>query len=569
MIIFESVQYKNFLSTGNKFIKIKLNQNDKTLIIGKNGAGKSQLIDALTFALYGKAFRKINLGQLVNSINQKKAVVELRFSIGSMKYKIVRGITPAKFEIWINGNLKLQESSLKDYQRFLENNILKMNEKTFRQIVVLGSTSYVPFMRLSAADRRTVIEDLLDIQVFSIMNFLTKTKLNVIGDDYKGVQSELRILNNSLELKKEHFESMKNKSIERIDANNTEIKFLNDKMDDFQQKNDENEVSVRSFRMDIADSDTVINNKNKIKNFNSQIKRNKGKFIQEADFFMNNESCPKCKQDIDNDFKNNHLCDIKGKIENAEKGLVAAKTELDKLSVRIDHINETLSKISLVEKDIITNNSEITSIDAYIKKLIDDNKDLLNSDNNSFDESEIGVIKDDIDKYSGKRDKLTSQSFYYSTIVEMLKDGGIKTRIIKSYIPIINKLIRKYFDIMEFGIDFTFDESFNESISDRKRDKHTYFSFSEGEKMRIDLCLLFTWRELTRLRNSAATNLLIFDEIGDSSLDDSGFEVFMKIINESAKNQNVFIISHKGDIMADKFRNVISFEKVGNFTEMK
>lgn len=569
MITFESVKYKNFLSTGNKFISIILNKNDKTLIVGKNGAGKSQLIDALTFALYGKAFRKINLGQLVNSINQKKAVVELKFSIGSMKYRIVRGISPAKFEIYINDNLKPQDSSIKDYQRFLENSILQMSEKTFRQIVVLGSTSYVPFMRLSAADRRTVIEDLLDIQVFSIMNFLTKTRMNVVGDEYKEVQNELRILNNSLELKKKHLEDMKNKSIERIDANNKEIKFLNEKIETFKDNNDNINTTIGEMRTDIADGNNTIEKRDKINSFHTQIKRNKNKFASEINFFENNEQCPKCKQDIDSDFKEEHLCSIKDKIINAEKGLKAATTELDSLNGRIKYINDILDDIIEKEREIITNDSEITSIEAYIKKLIADNKDLLNADNNFFDESEIDEINDELDKYKGKRDNLTSRAFYYSTIVEMLKDGGIKTRIIKSYIPIINKLIRKYFDIMEFGIDFTFDESFSESISDRKRDKHTYFSFSEGEKMRIDLCLLFTWRELTRLRNSAATNLLIFDEIGDSSLDDSGFEVFMKIINESAKNQNVFIISHKGDVMADKFRNVISFEKVGNFTEMK
>lgn len=568
MIIFSKLRYKNFLSTGNTWIEIDFCANSKTLIVGKNGAGKSQMIDALTFALYGKAFRKINLSQLVNSINQKRTLVELEFKIGSTKYKIVRGILPAKFEIYVNGKLKPQDAGIKDYQRFLENNILKMNEKTFRQIVVLGSTSYVPFMRLTAADRRMVVENLLDIQIFSVMNFLIRTKINTLTDEFKDVTSELKLLDNTLELKKQHIEEQKANVVEKIEANIAEIKLLKDKIAGYEQEKKTLDSEVLGLSRILAEQKTVKEKRSKIREFRSLIQRNRDKFVKEVEFFETATECPKCLQQIDVDFKHDHICKTKEKMSKAEEGLNKAEEEIEKLDEQINNIEQIIKDIQNKEKRIVYLLSEIVSIEAYIKKLVSENEQIVALRQTKLDDSELFKIQEQIDDQVEKKNGLNQKGYYYSIIIDMLKDGGIKTKIIRTYLPIINKLIRKYLDIMEFNIDFTFDESFNETISDRKRELHTYFSLSEGEKMRVDLCLLFTWRELTRLKNSAATNLLIFDEIGDSSLDSEGFDAFMKIIGETSKNQNVFIISHKGDIMSDKFTNIISFEKKGEFTEM-
>lgn len=569
MIIFNKIRYKNILSTGNKFVEINLNKNPTTLIIGKNGSGKSQMIDALTFALYGKAFRKIILAQLVNSINKKKLVVELEFTIGTTNFKIERGLYPATFKIYIDNVLKKQEAAYKDYQKYLENNILKMSEKTFRQIVVLGSTSYIPFMRLTTGDRRLVVEDLMDIQVFSLMNFIIKNRTSNIEDKYNEVLNNLKILNNSLELKKQHLKEMKGKTVEQIEDNNIEIEKNNNRINDIKKNIDDIRSEIKLLSNNIIDKKELENSKSKIDGFRIQIKSNIDKYDKRINFLKDSTHCPTCEQQIEESFKVNHICETNKKKDISLSGLTKARNEINKITSKLNDIQNILISIQGKEKDIYKLNGELSTLNTHISKLISDNKKLIGIDNSFFDESVLDDIVKEINKYKEERNNKSSDLYYYSIIIELLKDSGIKSKIIRSYLPIINKLIRKYLDILEFNIDFRFDESFTETIISRNRYNFSYANFSEGEKMRIDLCLLFTWRELSRLRNSAATNILIFDEIGDSSLDSEGFEAFMKIIDESAKNQNVFIISHKGDIMTDKFRDVIRFDKVGNFTEIK
>lgn len=565
MIIFKYVKYKNILSTGNAWSQIDLNANKSTLIVGENGAGKSTMLDAICFALYGKPFRKINKPQLINSINQKGMEVEVAFDIGANSYIVKRGMKPNIFEIWKNGELLNQDAASRDYQAYLEQNILKMNFKSFGQIVVLGSSTFVPFMQLPAQHRREIIEDLLDIQIFSTMNILLKDKVQNNKSEITDIKYEIELITNNIQLAKDHNESIrriKETEVSRIkdkvkeqltfiEGENTEIDLINSKIDtlvlSIQDKADMNKKL-----QDLIDVD------NKLSSKSSQLNK-------EIGFYENHDNCPTCKQGIAHDFKEYTVNQHKSKVEQITDG----RTEI---AGKISQVKQRLKEISDIESSITALNLEASSHRANVKLAISVLNGLKNELQNAekevedVDTSKITQLEEDLRSYHIKQEQLHQDRETLAIVGSMLKDGGIKTRIIRQYVPVMNKLINKYLSAMDFFVQFELDENFEETIKSRFRDVFSYGSFSEGEKLRIDLALLFTWRAVSKLRNSVTTNLLIMDEIMDSSLDNTGTEEFLKIINELTADSNVFIISHKGDQLYDKFENIIRFEKYKNFS---
>lgn len=568
MIVFEKVTYKNLLSVGKQPIEIDLQKNNLTLIVGMNGAGKSQNIDAIFFALYGKPFRKIKKEQMVNSVNRKALLVELEFSSGNTQYKVVRGITPVKFEIWVNGKLKDQNGASKDYQNYLENNILKMSEKTFRQIIVLGSTSYVPFMRLTAADRRKVVEDLLDIGLFSTMNGVVKTRVSTLTDSHRDATTRLNVLNTTMTLKEKHAEETRLRASGEVSRKESAKANLIRQVDEAVKilrvlTTDREVLTAR-----ITDQSQVAATHKQLSEYGATFQRGIRKYEKEKDFFNANSKCPTCFQQISEDFKDVGKTHADKEIGKLQEGLGQLENETKKTITRLEEIEKVLVKLQVNSRRSMECQSGIQSDNKMIASLDEDIK-RFNSIETSENDEEMKLLKIEIDTIKSQLSELNTQGRHYSILVEMMKDGGIKTKIVKSYLPLINRLIKKYLGILDFAIDFRFDQEFNEQIKSRNRDIYSYANFSEGEKLRIDLCLLFTWREIARNKNSASCNLLWFDEIGDSSLDSNGFDSFLKIINQSQEDQNIFIISHKGDILADKFDNILTFQKRGLFTEMK
>jgi DNA repair exonuclease SbcCD ATPase subunit len=567
MIIFESVKYKNILSTGNAWTEVQLNRSKSTLIIGDNGAGKSTMLDALTFALYGKPFRKINKNQLLNSVNGKGLEVEAYFTITNNKYVIKRGIKPALFEVWKNDKLLNQDAAARDYQTYLEESILKLNYKSFGQVVVLGSSTFVPFMQLRAAERRDVIEDLLDIQIFTTMNTLLKERMSDSKSEISDIKHQIDLLENTIKSSKEHNESIrrmkesevgkiKEKLRDQIEFIEGEKKIVEDFLDEIEQ-----------LTSSISDKAVVKNKLEEVQSLDSELASKLKSLRKEIDFYEHNDNCPTCKQGIEHDFKSETVGSNSAKVSEIE----SARGEL---KLRGDKLEERLRSIDLVEDDINARNLDVSEHRAnhkmalsscnYIKDELDDaEKEVV-----AVDSGEIEAQERMLQENHDKQTELFDDKETLIAVSSMLKDGGIKTRIIKQYVPVMNKLIGKYLSAMDFFVQFELDENFNETIKSRFRDEFSYSSFSEGEKLRIDLALLFTWRAVSKLRNSVSTNLLIMDEIMDSSLDSSGTEEFLKIIEELTSDSNIFIISHKGDQLFDKFHSVIKFEKVKNFSRI-
>ena len=567
MIIFESVKYKNILSTGNAWTEVQLNRSKSTLIIGDNGAGKSTMLDALTFALYGKPFRKINKNQLLNSVNGKGLEVEAYFTITNNKYVIKRGIKPALFEVWKNDKLLNQDAAARDYQTYLEESILKLNYKSFGQVVVLGSSTFVPFMQLRAAERRDVIEDLLDIQIFTTMNTLLKERMSDSKSEISDIKHQIDLLENTIKSSKEHNESIrrmkesevgkiKEKLRDQIEFIEGEKKIVEDFLDEIEQ-----------LTSSISDKAVVKNKLEEVQSLDSELASKLKSLRKEIDFYEHNDNCPTCKQGIEHDFKSETVGSNSAKVSEIE----SARGEL---KLRGDKFEERLRSIDLVEDDINARNLDVSEHRAnhkmalsscnYIKDELDDaEKEVV-----AVDSGEIEAQERMLQENHDKQTELFDDKETLIAVSSMLKDGGIKTRIIKQYVPVMNKLIGKYLSAMDFFVQFELDENFNETIKSRFRDEFSYSSFSEGEKLRIDLALLFTWRAVSKLRNSVSTNLLIMDEIMDSSLDSSGTEEFLKIIEELTSDSNIFIISHKGDQLFDKFHSVIKFEKVKNFSRI-
>jgi DNA repair exonuclease SbcCD ATPase subunit len=533
--------------------------------VGENGAGKSTMLDALSFVLYGKPFRKINKPQLLNSINQKDLVVEVEFAVGGKNYLVKRGIKPSIFEIWSNNKLLNQDAAARDYQAFLEDNILKLNYKSFGQVVVLGSSTFVPFMQLPAKSRRDVIEDLLDIQIFTTMNTLLKDRVSTNKENLAEIKYTIDLTKNKIDSAKTHTESireLKESQIKKIksklkeqigyvEKEETEINKLSDEVDDLLSKITDKEKMEKKF--------------SEINDLMRDLENKKRTLTKNLTFYNNHDNCPTCKQGIEHDFKSSVLTDSNDKIVNIE----AAKNQLSNKS---EGVEARLSEISGIESSISTISMKISEHRANKKMAMNACKSLQKElveaerDIETVDDETIKAFENDLKKSMEQQKGLTEEREVLATVGAMLKDGGIKTRIIKQYVPIMNKLINKYLAAMDFFVQFELDESFNETIKSRFRDAFSYSSFSEGEKARLDLSLLLTWRAISRLRNSVATNLLILDEVFDGSLDNNGISDLVKILGDLSGESNIFIISHKGDQIQDKFENVIKFKKHKGFS---
>ncbi len=570
MVIFKSVRFKNFLSYGNTFTEILLNQDKSTLLCGKNGFGKSCVIDAITFGLYGKPFRKINKVGLINSINKSELVVEVEFSIGSNEYKVIRGIKPNIFEIYCNGILVKQDAKVKDYQEHLERYILKMSYKSFTQVVILGSARYTPFMQLSASDRRSIIEDLLDIQIFSNMNLVVKDKVSILKDSIQDCKYNIELFKDKIELQKHNIKQNKKATDDIIQKKEELISDTLTDIETSQNKISELITTNTELTDDITDHNSVSKKLEKFTLIESKLKSGITKLEKENSFYHSNDNCPTCKQSIEPEFK---LETIEKNISKIDELLVGDK----KLIEEVSSIKSRLSEISVINKQITENNVEISKLNASIIssqkyiKLISSEIESLRDTSNPLDggSDKLQELIESLDVYVEKYEEYINEKNYYDFITIMLKDGGIKTNIIKQYLPILNKYINQYLAQLDFFVNFNINENFEEVIKSRHRDEFTYANFSEGEKMRLDLAILFSFRQLARLKNSVNTNLLILDEIMDGSLDSGGTDVFMNLLSTVDKSTNVFVISHKSDQISDKFNTILQFDKVKNFSRMQ
>jgi len=566
-INFEKVKYKNILSTGNVFTTIPLNEVPSTLIAGSNGSGKSTLLDAIVFGLYGRPFRNINKAQLVNSINNKELIVELYFSAGGDKYMIRRGIKPNIFEIWKNGAMINQDASVRDYQAFLEDSILGINFKAFNQIVVLGSATYIPFMELRAYQRREIIEDLLDIQVFSVMGTLAKDRMSSIKNDINDNKYEIEIVENNIESAEEN-----NAEIKKIKT--VEVDKIKEKMsghiDDIEEKNnriDTQDEIMKVLYDDISDKPAEKQKFADATEKRAELERSRVQFEKELSFYEHNDDCPTCKQGIEHDFKQEQIIDKNQQKAGIEKGLVD-------IAETIKEHQDRLGSISKIEDQIQSVNFKISEIRAEIKMsknaLVAYKKELDNAQKevDEVDTTKLENLQKKLDKQVEIRTKLLDEHEVLNIVQTILRDGGIKAKIISQYIPVINKLINKYLAAFDLFVDFQLDEEFNEVIRSRFRDKFTYASFSEGEKLRITLSIMLAWRSVAKLRSSVSTNLLILDETLDGALDGVGIESLIETLHGLNNDDNIFVISHRGDQFAEKFENNLKFEKIKNFSEL-
>ena len=569
MIIFQKVRWKNFLSTGQNFTEINFLKSPNTLIIGNNGAGKSTILDALCFGLFGKPFRKINKPQLLNSINQQAAVVEIEFLIGKKQYKVIRGIKPNIFEVYCNNVLVDQDAKAKDYQEHLEKFILKLNFKSFTQVVILGSASFVPFMQLSPSDRRAIIEDLLDIGIFSSMNGVVKEKMTEIKDISTKTKYEMDLTSEKINFQKQSIEEHKTRNDEEIAKKKAEIASSIDQNFRLQKDIELIQKHIDVLQKKIEDKISVEKKSKKLLQLESKIETNIKKNEKDIAFYEEHDNCPTCRQIIDGEFKAEQVNERKTKVVTQREGLEEITAEITKANQRIEQINGIIKHISAHNNEIVKHTSTISAVHAFVNKLqreveaLSTHKESIESENAKLKElkQELGVLVK-------KQEELSTEKQYYEFAASLLKDTGIKTKIIRQYLPIMNKLINKYLTAMDFFVNFNINENFEETIKSRHRDEFGYANFSEGEKMRIDLALLFTWRQIAKLKNSTNTNLLILDEVFDSSLDGVGTEEFLKLIHEMGSDTNVFVISHKGDQLFDKFRSIIKFKKVNNFSQL-
>ena len=567
MIVFKSIKWKNFISYGNHWTEIDLNQTKSSLIIGENGSGKSTVLDALTFGLYNKPFRKVTVQQLVNTINNKDMIVEVEFGIGSHNYKVIRGQKPRKFEVYQDGKLLNQEAHAKDYQETLEKQILKLNHKSFCQVVVLGSSSFIPFMQLPTNHRKEVIEDLLDIGIFSIMATLLKEDVSKNKEHAQTLTSELTTIEEKIRIQQHFVDKISQQQDEAISEKKEQIVKLENENSISEVNLKDQETDLSKLREEVAEEEKVRSKLNQLTNLEDKIKDKVKTLKRDIQFFDTHDDCPTCNQAIDQDFKSKVIDEKEDKVEECEAGFEPLEKELDTTQQEINHIVEVYKKIDNINQQINSLNSKMNGNRQLIESL---QKDIDNTSKQDITE-EKNKIKDFNIELDGKRkdvEEFTNTREVYDIATKLLRDTGIKSRIIKQYVPIMNKLINKYLAAMDFFVQFELDQNFNESIKSRFRDEFTYASFSEGEKMRIDLALLFTWRAIAKLKNSASTNLLILDEIFDSSLDAQGTDEFLKIINDLTLDTNIFIISHKTDQLIDKFSNVVRFEKHQNFSRM-
>jgi DNA repair exonuclease SbcCD ATPase subunit len=571
MIYFEKLRFKNFLSTGNNFTEVEFEKTPTTLVVGQNGAGKSTMLDALSFAIFGKPHRKISKTQLVNSINGKGTIVEVEFRIGSSNYKVVRGIRPNKFEIWVNGNMVNQNSHAREYQQMLENNIIKLNHKSFHQIVVLGSSSFVPFMQLSGGARREVIEDLLDINVFSKMNGILKEQTSILKDKINNNAHEINLVDTKILAQKKYLRDLTTiTSAQKKEKQDT----INNLQEDIRVLNESNgsltsEITTNQPTLN-EESTKVSKDITELDKFMTQFRTQQKNVVKQAKFFSENDTCPTCEQDIDADTKQHHLSECKTKAGTIKDALEMGEKKRNSLDLLLEQVNTKLNEVREWQSKVNANTQEIGRINTNITQLQNEIQEIENN-TGDLTEANEGLEKLRIEKEGLQEDKfkLAEQNSYNRVNAELLKDTGIKTKIIRQYLPVINQLTNKYLQILDFFVHFDLDGSFAETIRSRHRDAFSYDSFSEGEKQRIDLSLLFTWRQIAKMKNSVATNLLILDETFDSSLDEEGIENLMKIIGTVAEDTNVFVISHKSELEDAAFERKLEFVKEKNFSKLK
>ena len=569
MIYFKAIRWKNLLSTGNTFTEIYLNRSPSTLIVGENGGGKSTFLDALCFGLFGKPFRNINKPQLLNSINKKNLVVEIEFSVGGKDYKIVRGIKPNVFEIQSGGEVINQDAAARDYQKYLEESILKFNYKSFTQIVILGSASFTPFMQLPPFTRREIIEDILDIQIFTTMNTVLKDKMTALKDQVSEAENKLEVLKQKATIQKEYVDTLEANKEKRVD----EIIF----------RIEEGELSIASFQSLVTtledkkitqeDARAVLGDlaskQKKLEQFKTKFSTQLRDLQKEVAFYNETDECPTCQQGIAHDHKETIVSSRQEKIEELSSGMEKLQEEFTKLEELIAQDNALVEKIQELNKEILSNNNEIIIVQRLVQALNLELNDIQTKTADiDVEKDKLKQLAKEVVSQNTEKAKLNEEKHYMEVVSTLLKDTGIKTKIIRQYLPVINKLVNKYLQAMDFFVQFNLDEKFDETIKSRHRDDFSYASFSEGEKQRIDLALLFTWRTIAKMKNSVATNLLILDEVFDSSLDNNGTDYVMSLLDTVGEDTNVFVISHKGDQLFDKFRSLIKFEKKNNYSEM-
>ncbi len=567
MITFKKVRWKNFLSTGNYFLEVELDRNPTTLIVGENGSGKSTVLDALCFVLFNKPFRQISKGQLINSINMGSTVVEIEFIIQKNHFKVIRGMKPTIFEIYCNGRMMNQDANALDTQKILEQQILKLNYRSFTQVVILGSSTFVPFMQLRSKDRREVVEDILDIKIFSLMNFLLKHKVKEVSEELKSIEYEFRITKEKIDLQSKYIEDIKKNKVKLIEE---KVSLVNET----KSVKLEESKKVDALNEEVKILQPKVSNKQEIKNSIREYHKMEAKLSNRIDenerqkkFFEENETCPVCTQDIESELKKKKIEEKHNRIKELHSGIEKLKVELKSKENILNDVELLLKQIREKEVEIAKSCASITHMQKLIMSTEKDISNYKKGEVSEEDKAKLTRLSERCKIQEEQITKLREDKFYVDVARNLLMDTGIKTKIINKYLPIMNKLINGYLTSMDFYVNFTLDNNFNETIKSRHRDEFSYSSFSEGEKMRIDLALLFTWRAVAKMKNSTNTNLLILDEIFDSSLDTTGTDDFLKILNTFA-DQNVFVISHKGDTMFDKFRSVIKFEKQRNFSKL-
>jgi len=567
LIIFKTVRWKNFLSTGNQFTEIQLDRSPTTLIIGENGAGKSTVLDALCFGLFNKPFRQISKNQLINSVNGNGAVVEVEFEVGTKHIRVHRGIKPNKFEVYINGTLINQDANARDYQKHLEQQIMGLNYRSFTQVVILGSSTFVPFMQLPTKARREVVEDILDIKIFSLMNFLLKNKTKELNEETRNVEYQYDLTKEKVTLQEKFIKEVINNKSEIIAENQQKVFDNNFTISARQDDIKSHEIDKEKLSFDTEDKLKIETKLRKLTQSEAALKNRKSENDRQIEFFQNHDECPTCEQSITDDTKSAKIATRNEKVTELNTAIDSCKTlervEQDRLNVILTNI-ETMRQHDV---EIAKIKSTIVQLEKFNAQL---EKDIASYESGSIsedDKEKLAKLKGQIELIDEQKSKLKEDKFYVDVARNLLQDSGIKTKIIKQYLPIMNKLVNTYLSSMDFFVNFNIDENFQETIKSRFRDEFSYASFSEGEKMRIDLALLFTWRAIAKMKNSTNTNLLILDEIFDSSLDGTGTDDFLKILN-TFSDQNVFVISHKQDMLFDKFRSVVQFKKEKNFSKV-
>jgi DNA repair exonuclease SbcCD ATPase subunit len=569
LIVFKKIRWKNFLSTGNTPIEIELNKSPTTLIIGTNGSGKSTLLDALCFVLFNKPFRMIKKEQIVNTINDGDAEVTVEFTVGTKNYTVTRSIKPNKFEIYSDGDLVNQDASTIDYQKYLETNIMKLNYRSFIQVVILGSSSYEPFMKMKPRYRREVVEEILDIRVFGLMDLILRSQQSDLQKSITDIRHKCDLINSKYELETKHFKELQGRNTDDKDYKKNILDKNNKDLQEYLKKITLLNVEIENNKNNLIERDNVNSKANQLSKLEAKIENNLLKHKRTLEFFQNNDTCPECTQTINDNFKSTKIDNESQTIHKLEGGLQDLLSEIIKTETKVNELNAVSQKVNELNVEIAKINTSVDELKKYSDKIHEEIMLLENKESDGKNiQEQLDKLKSELEESKVLLDKITEEKQYVDVVREILNDKGAKAKIIKKYLPIMNTLINQYLQSMDFFVSFHLDEEFNETVKSRHRDTFDYNNFSEGEKMRIDLALLFTWRTIAKMKNSTNTNLLVLDEIFDGSLDGQGTDDFFKIIKSMPK-ENIFIISHKGDILFDKFTNIIKFEKEHNFTRLQ